>query len=122
MESVLPAELARCHAPDTYLFGSTELTVFFPGQWRRTNGTFEEQIGRTPLPSVKVASREDANVGTVELACIKNLAAKGTVAFAVGPIDPVESWGPILEHFRCRECFPVNFPRRDGHAARRDPE
>ena len=30
--------------------------------------------------------------------------------------------GPILEHFRCRECFSVNFPRRDGHVARRDPE
>lgn len=86
--------LFACVRPDGYLFGTTELTVIFVGPATGTLDTVEERMGRTPLPSLLVARREDADVGSVELACLKAQASTDSAssAFFVGRSDPVGPW------------------------------
>ncbi len=91
------AALAKCVAPDVYLFGTTQLTASFVGPKHGAAESFEEQIGRTKLPSVEVAHREDSSVSAIELACIKSDAAQLThFAYAIGPTDPVQPWSRVL--------------------------
>lgn len=90
--------LVKCEAPNVHLFGTTELTAFFFGpQDGVTYSTFEEQIGRTELPSVATARREDSIVGATELACIKAEAALGTrISYLAWPNDTVQPWVRVL--------------------------
>jgi hypothetical protein len=87
-------ELLECSNPDEYLFGNSELTLLFYVRRGPYYDNFEEQIGRSPLPNIRAAAREDVAVGEVEASCLKREAAQGVISFGWfnGPSAPVAPW------------------------------
>jgi hypothetical protein len=85
-----------CNGLDVYLFGGTQRVITYLGP-TRSDDSFEEQLGRSPLPSVWSGIYEDAAVGDVETACLNQEIADGaSIMYFSAPNTPVTPWVHLL--------------------------